>query len=95
MAGALYIEVDSEACGDSSFIISIPAILGAVLLERKYLVAVDRGFGAAPVIAGCAAAFARGYISLTFLMKVIRKGKLHWFAAYLIPVGLLGLFFLK
>ncbi len=83
------------AAGDFSFIISIPAILGAFLLELKDLGEVNSSIGAAPVIAGCAAAFATGYISLTFLMKVIRKGKLHWFAVYLIPVGILGLLFLK
>lgn len=95
IAGALYSGVDAKAAGDFSFIISIPAILGAFLLELKDLGEVNSSIGAAPVIAGCAAAFATGYISLTFLMKVIRKGKLHWFAAYLIPVGILGLLFLK
>jgi undecaprenyl-diphosphatase len=95
IAGALYSGVDAKAAGDFSFIISIPAILGAFLLELKDLGEVSNSIGAAPVIAGCAAAFATGYISLTFLMKVIRKGKLHWFAAYLIPVGILGIMFLK
>lgn len=95
IAGALYSGVDAKAAGDFSFIISIPAILGAFLLELKDLGEVNSSIGPAPVIAGCAAAFATGYISLTFLMKVIRKGKLHWFAAYLIPVGILGLLFLK
>ncbi len=95
IAGALYSGVDAKAAGDFSFIISIPAILGAFILELKDLGEVSSSIGAAPVIAGCAAAFATGYISLTFLMKVIRKGKLHWFAAYLIPVGILGIMFLK
>ena len=95
IAGALYSGVDAKAAGDFSFIISIPAILGAFLLELKDFCEVNSSIGPAPVIAGCAAAFATGYISLTFLMKVIRKGKLHWFAAYLIPVGILGLLFLK
>ena len=91
----LYSGVDAKAAGDFSFIISIPAILGAFILELKDLGEVSSSIGAAPVIAGCAAAFATGYISLTLHMKVIRKGKLHWFAAYLIPVGILGLLFLK
>jgi undecaprenyl-diphosphatase len=95
IAGALYSGVDAKAAGDFSFIVSIPAILGAFILELKDLGEVSSSIGAAPVIAGCAAAFATGYIALTFLMKIIRKGKLHWFAAYLIPVGILGLLFLK
>ena len=94
IAGALYSGVDAKAAGDFSFIVSIPAILGAFILELKDLGEVNESIGAAPVIAGCAAAFAVGYISLTFLMKIIRRGKLHWFAAYLIPAGVLGLIFL-
>ena len=46
------------------------------------------------VLAGCIAAFITGFISLKLLMKIIRKGKLAWFSAYLIPAGILGLIFL-
>lgn len=95
IAGALYSGVNAKAAGDFSFIVSIPAILGAFLLELKDLGEVKQAVGAAPVIAGCAAAFAVGYISLTYLMKIIRKGKLSWFAAYLIPLGIAGLMFIK
>lgn len=94
IAGALFCGVDRKTAGEYSFIVSIPAILGAFILEVKDLGEVSSSIGAAPVIAGCAAAFAVGYISLAFLLKLIRKGKLQWFAAYLIPVGILGMIFL-
>lgn len=95
IAGALFCGVDRSLAGEYSFIISIPAILGAFILELKDLGEVSSSIGAAPVIAGCAAAFATGYISLTFLMKMIKKGKLQYFALYLIPLAILGLIFLK
>lgn len=95
IAASLLCGVNRKVAGDYSFIISIPAILGAFILEVKDLGEVSETIGAAPVIAGCAAAFAVGYISLTFLMKMIRKGKLQWFAAYLIPLGILGMIFFK
>lgn len=94
IAGALFCGVNRKVAGDFSFIVSIPAILGAFILEVKDLGEVNQAVGAAPVIAGCAAAFAVGYVSLTFLMKLIRKGKLVCFAAYLIPAGILGMIFL-
>lgn len=94
IAGALFCGVDRKTAGEYSFIVSIPAILGAFILELKDLGEISSSIGAAPVISGCAAAFAVGFISLTFLMKLIRKGKLQWFAAYLIPVGILGILFL-
>ena len=95
IAGALFCKVDRSLAGEYSFIISIPAILGAFILELKDLSEVSSTIGAAPVIAGCAAAFAAGYISLTLLMKMIKKGKLQYFALYLIPLAILGLIFLK
>lgn len=94
IAGALFSGVDKKQAGDFSFIISIPAILGAFILELKDLGEMSEVIGAAPIIAGCSAAFAVGFISLTFLMKMIRKGKLYWFSTYLIPLGILGILFL-
>lgn len=94
IAGSLFCGVNRSEAGDFSFIVSIPAILGAFILELKDLGEVASTIGAEPVIAGCAAAFASGYIALTWLMKIIRKGKLEWFACYLIPAGVLGMIFL-
>ena len=95
IAGALFTGVDRKVAGEYSFIISIPAILGAFILEVKDLEKVSQTIGAAPIVAGCAAAFAAGFISLTLLMKIIQKGKLQWFAAYLIPAGIIGMIFLR
>lgn len=93
IAGAQLAGVDRKAAGEFSFIVSIPAILGAFVLEAKDLDKVGASVGAGAVAAGFIAAFAAGYISLALLMKLIRKGKLEWFAAYLVPLGILGLIF--
>jgi undecaprenyl-diphosphatase len=95
IAGGLLCGVNRADAGEFSFIVSIPAILGAFILELRDLGSVSSTVGAAPVIAGCAAAFAVGYASLTWLMRIIRKGRLEWFACYLIPAGILGMIFLK
>ncbi|MDD7126975.1 undecaprenyl-diphosphate phosphatase, partial [Treponema porcinum] len=67
IAGSQLCGVNRAAAGEYSFIVSIPAILGAFLLELKDFAEVGSTVGAAPVIAGCAAAFAWGYISLAVL----------------------------
>lgn len=95
IAGALFCGVDRKVAGEYSFIVSIPAILGAFILESKDLGEVNSTIGIGAVAAGCTAAFIVGYLSLALLMKMIRKGKLQWFAAYLIPAGILGMIFLK
>lgn len=93
IAGAQLAGVNRAAAGEFSFIVSIPAILGAFVLEAKDLGEVGSQIGALPVFCGCLAAFAWGYLSLSILMKLIRKGKLEWFACYLIPLGICGLIF--
>lgn len=94
IAGALLCGVDREQAGEFSFLLSIPAILGAFVLQLDDLDEIGFAVGLAPVVAGCIAAFVAGIFALAVLMKIIRKGKLEWFALYLIPLGILGLLFL-
>ncbi len=94
IAGSLLAGMSRETAGEFSFIISIPAIIGAFILELKDLGDVAQSCGAQPLIAGCAAAFCSGYLSLSWLMRLIKKGRLEWFALYLVPLGVLGILFL-
>ena len=93
IAGALYSKLDRVSAGEFSFIISIPAILGAFILEAKDLGNVKESVGVVPVAAGCITAFASGFFALAFLMRLIKKGRLEWFACYLIPLGICGIIF--
>lgn len=94
IAGALLCGVDREQAGEFSFLLSIPAILGAFVLQLEDLDEIGSAVGIAPVVAGGIAAFVAGIFALSVLMKIVRKGKLEWFAVYLIPLGILGLIFL-
>ena len=94
IAGALFSGVDRKTSGEYSFIVSIPAILGAFVLEAKDLGEVSSSIGALSVIAGCVAAFLSGFFALAFLMRLIKRGRLEVFAFYLVPVAILGLLFL-
>ena len=105
IAGAALCGVDRKTAGDYSFIVSIPAILGAFILTLKdakdeaevlgisIIDLFSKTVGILPAIIGFLVAFVSGYIALSFLMKIIHKGKLEWFAAYLIPLGIFGLIF--
>ena len=69
---------------------SIPAILGAVLLdildlENATASVLTNSIG--PVIAGVLAAFISGFIAIKFMLYMIRKIRLRVFSVY---VGLLG-----
>jgi undecaprenyl-diphosphatase len=78
-----------------SFLLSIPAILGATILEGMSL------FTRTPssqtiylLITGAAVSFIAGYVSMKVLLRVVKKGKLYWFAPYCLILGVLGLLFL-
>lgn len=74
-----------------SFLLAIPAILGASVLELKdiYDAGGKTDTDAWILVLGAAIAFGVGLFALKWLDGLLKKGKLHWFAAYLIPLGIL------
>ncbi len=91
---ALLAGARSEDAAEFSFLLSIPAILGAVVVKLG-----DLGVGGAPpagvVAAGALSAFVVGYLSLVFLLLVLRKGRLGAFSWYCFVVGAAALFALS
>ncbi|HAE22325.1 MAG TPA: undecaprenyl-diphosphatase [Spirochaetaceae bacterium] len=83
-----------ETAGEFAFLLAIPAILGALVLELKDIGRLLGSVEPVQLIAGSAAAFLAGIAALLLLLPVVRKGKLAWFAVYLIPAGILGLILL-
>lgn len=75
-----------------SFLLSIPAVLGAVLLEAKEI---PWGGGHWPqLLLGVTIATLAGLLALGLLKKVMLRDKFHYFGAYLLVLGVLVLFFL-
>lgn len=83
-----------ESAGELSFIISIPAIIGAAILKFRDLGDVSAGIGSSALLIGMAASFISGLLALIFLMRLVRQGRLFFFAFYLILPGIAGLIFL-
>jgi len=82
----LFCGLDRELSGKFSFLLSIPAILGATLLEYKK---VDITSGLGTALVGTAVAFGVGILALTFLMKIIKMGKIFNFSYYCCGMGIL------
>lgn len=86
IAAALYLGVDRDLAGRFSFLLSIPAILGALLLS---LVTETPGTLPIGVIAvGVLAAAVVGYLALSVLMPMVRRGRIYYFAPYCAVVGI-------
>lgn len=83
---ALLLGVERRLAAEYSFLLSLPAILGALLLHLK-----DLGPGQAvewtPLLAGGAVAAGTGLIALKVLIGVVQRGGLHWFAFYCWALG--------
>lgn len=73
-----------------SFIMSIPAILGAMLLQvLDYESSVPLKELILPYGTGMAASALVGFICIKLLLQIVRKGKLHYFAYYCYFIGTL------
>ncbi len=84
--------MDRELAGRFSFLLSIPAIAGAMILQ---LASKDFGsIGMLPLVIGFLSAAVIGFFALKLLMIVVKKGNLLWFAPYCWALGLTIIFFL-
>lgn len=87
--------IDKMKLAKFSFLLSIPAIIGATLVDTannyksaipflaENMLAILLGIGFSALV---------GYLCLRWLMKLIDKGKFHYFAYYCFAVGLFTLF---
>ena len=89
IATAMIIGIDRGKAVRFSFLLSIPAILGASLLKT-------REFGdlpaeqIMPMITAVAVSAVSGYLALRLLLRAVKAGRLHCFAYYCWAVSVLG-----
>ncbi|MFH1249144.1 MAG: undecaprenyl-diphosphate phosphatase [archaeon] len=95
IATALFLKIDKEEAFKFSFLIAIPAILGASLLEIPALA--TSGIALNALLAGFISSFIFGYLSLLVLKNMIAKNRFHYFAYYCIAIAItifiIGFFF--
>ena len=92
IAAATFRGVDRETAARFSFLLVIPAILGAMAMTAKDTITLKNGEISFLIIGSVVAAIT-GYISLRILIKIVTNGKLHIFSYYCWPVGLLAILF--
>ena len=91
ISGALFRNLDREFAARFSFLLSIPAILGATVFQVKDIMEVGggAGIGTGAMVAGSLAAALAGYISIKYMLQILRKGKMKYFAYYVFVLGAL------
>jgi len=89
IAGGIFLGLDRAAAARFSFLLSVPAILGAFLLN---LGDISEAFGNGQATAnmmGALAAAVSGFLAVFFLMRYVKEHRLRIFAVYTFLVGVL------
>ena len=91
LAGGLLSGLDRKSGAKFAFMMSAPAIAGALLLEGKD--AIENGWisdlAVVPTIVGVIVAGVTGYIAIRFMLKLMTKISLNWFALYVAILGVI------
>jgi len=87
IATALLIGIARPDAAIFSFLISIPAIIGANFKEILSQ-GVELSYGWLPILSGLLISFITGFIALKFLINIVNRGKLYYFAFYCWIVGI-------
>jgi undecaprenyl-diphosphatase len=91
VAVALWLGLEAREAATFSFLMAIPVILGAAVLELPEL-ADGGGVAFGPLVAGCVVAAVAGVLAITTFVRMLKNRSFHRFAWYCWAVG--GLFLL-
>lgn len=91
--GGISTGLNRSTAAKFSFMMSAPAIVGSLLMEGKD--ALELGYASEieliPCIIGIIIAASVGYLAIRFMLKIIAKVPLSWFALYLSVIGIVYL----
>lgn len=89
VAAGMWLGIDPVRAGEFSFLLSIPAIGGAALLELPKLASATTQVGVAPLALGFVVSLVTGVLSIRWLVTLLRRRAFHWFAPYCWVLGVL------
>lgn len=84
---------DKSKAARFSFLMVIPLILGKIAKDILGGDLTTEGGNVSVLIIGFLAAFIAGLIACTWMIKLVKKSKLSWFAIYCLIVGLIAIGF--
>ena len=87
---ALFLGIPAKTAAEYSFLLSIPAIFGAVVLKIRDVEEITIPYHI--LGSGMLASFIVGYIALRFLLTVLNRGKFSLFSYYCVVLGLISLY---
>ncbi len=92
IVGGLFCGLNKQTAVRFSFLMSIPAILGALVLDIKDMFeATSQTLSLLPVAVGMITAAVSGYFAIKFLLKIVEKSKLSYFSIYCTLAGIVAI----
>ena len=85
---SLLLGLSPQVVAQYSFLLSIPAILGAVVLKLKDVGEIT--IAPTVIVAGILTSFIVGYIALRFLLAMLNRGKFSIFSYYCFALGIVA-----
>ncbi len=93
IATGLLLGNEKGSVANFSFLMVIPVILGKMLLDILSGEMAAMSVGTLPLVAGFLAAFLSGAFACKFMIGIVKRGKLIWFALYCAVAGLISVFY--
>lgn len=93
VVAGLWRRIDAVAAAEFSFLMSIPAILGAGVLSLPDLSADGAGASVPALVAGSLAALVSGVLAIRFFVALLKRQSFHAFAWYCWAAGALFLLY--
>jgi len=88
IAAGLWLGLRRDDAARLSFLAAIPAVAGAGLFGLKDLrLGESIGFSAVQLLVGFLVSLLSGALAIRWLLSIVRRGHLRWFAAYCIIAG--------
>ena len=85
--------VDPRKAAEFSFLMSIPAIAGAVVFKLREFIERFQGDLLVPYLVGAVSSFIVGIFAVAVVMGAIKKGRFQYFAYYCFVAGITGIIY--
>ncbi len=87
ISAGILLGIERKIAAKFSFLLSIPAVVGAVILEGKELATLAQTPHLLPYMLAAIVAFITGYFAIAALIRLVVQKKLSWFSWYCWAIG--------
>ncbi len=95
ISAGMFLRMKKSEAAEFSFLLSIPAIIGATVLQiPQFISDITNADLVINYLIGAIIAAVVGYVSIAYLMKIVKKGKFFYFGLYCAVIGFLGILLL-